>query len=893
VLQNSEESVNGRLNQAMQLHQAGQLARAQGMYEEILAIRPENADALHLLGIIAYQAQNHHRAVELIDRAIELFPKNATYYSNRGLAQHGLNNYSAAVTSYDQAISLSPEFAEAWYNRGLAFQELKQLDSALESYGKAIQFRADYAEAWSSRGLVLKNLEKYEAALTSYDRALELNPAFAEAWSGRGNVLVELKRYDEALISFEKAIQLKPDFAIAWSNRGNVLLELKQYDAAISSYDKTIELNPAYAEAWSNRGLMLLERKQYDAALSSFERAVELNPAYAEAWSNRGLALQELKQYDAALQSYEKAIALKTDYFMAYFNRGNLFLNTKQFHDAVASYDKAIELKPDFAVTWSNRGVALSELKQFTAALASYDQAITLKSDYAEVWSNRGAVLGDLRQLDAAVESFAKALSLTPYVDYLQGGYLFSKMAMCDWRSFDEGFSRLIEKIENNERASTPFLVLSIVSSLSMQQQVASIFVADKHPSRSKPGEITKRNRRDKIRIGYYSADYHNHATMLLMAEMFEKHDRSKFEIIGFSFDPDKADDEMRKRVISAFDQFIDVRSKTDREVAVMSRELEIDIAVDLKGFTKDARTDIFTYRAAPIQVNYLGYPGTMGAEYMDYLVADPVLIPEQSQQFYTEKIAYLPNSYQVNDARREIADKVFLREELGLPGTGFVFCCFNNNYKITPDTFDCWMRILKSVEGSILWLLEDNPHASMNLRKEAVQRGVDADRLVFARRVSVPEHLARHRLADLFLDTLPYNAHTTASDALWAGVPVLTCPGESFAGRVAASLLNAIHLPELITSTQAEYEAMAVELATGPEKLIEIRRKLEKNRLSAPLFDCDLFTRHIEAAYEQMYERYHLDLPPDHIYVKPADPVARMQTSETVRRQSGEGIKA
>jgi len=866
----SNERADELLQQALALHQQGQLALARAQYDVILTIQPNNAEALHLLGIIAYQTQNHQRAVDLIDQAVALSPDNAAYYSNRGLALHALNNFAAAIAGYDQAISISPDFADAWYNRGLALQELKEPESAIVSYDKAIEIKPDYAAAWSSRALALKECKLYDAALTSYDKAIELNPAFAEAWSGRGNVLVDLKRNDEALISYERAIELKPDFAVAWSNRGNVLLELKLFDAALSSYDRAIELNQGYAEAWSNRGLMLMELKQYEPALSSIEMALELKPDYFGAWSNRGLVLQELKQHDAALKSFEKAIALKSDYFDAWFNRGNLFLEIKEFNAAVASYDQAIAIKPDIATTWSNRGVALGELKQYMAALSSYDQAISLKSDYADAWSNRGGVLGELKQLDAAVDSFAKALSLTPYVDYLLGGYLFSKMAMCDWTSFDDVFSRLIEKIENHARASTPFLVLSMVSSIAMQQQVASVFVADKHPSRFKPEEIPKRQRHDKIRIGYYSADYHNHATMILMAELFEKHDRSKFEIIAFSFDPDQPDDDMRKRVMSSFDQFFDVRKRSDQEVAVMSRELEIDIAVDLKGFTKDARADIFSYRAAPVQVNYLGYPGTMAAEYMDYLVADPVLIPEHLQQFYTEKIVYLPDTYQVNDATRRIADKAFTREELKLPKTGFVFCCFNNNFKITPDTFDCWMRILKRVEGSVLWLLEDNPHVPTNLRREAVQRGVDADRLVFAGRVMVPEHLARHRQADLFLDTLPYNAHTTASDALWAGLPVLTCLGESFAGRVAASLLNAVHLPELITSTQEEYEAKAIELATDPGKLIEIRRQLENNRLSSPLFDSDRFTRHIEAAYQEMYERYHLDLPPDHIYVKP-----------------------
>ena len=352
------------------------------------------------------------------------------------------------------------------------------------------------------------------------------------------------------------------------------------------------------------------------------------------------------------------------------------------------------------------------------------------------------------------------------------------------------------------------------------------------------------------------------------MAELFERHDKTKFELTAFSFGPDQ-NDEMRQRVSKAFDRFIDVRMKTDEEVARLSRDLGIDIAVDLKGVTQDCRTGIFSYRAAPIQVSYLGYPGTMGAEYIDYLIADKTLIPIESQQHYSEKIVYLPYSYQVNDAQRKISDKVFTRSELGLPESWFVFCCFNNNYKITPNTFDLWMKILGQVTGSVLWLFEDNPTAAKNLRLEAQKRGMDPSRLVFAKRMNLPEHLARHKVADLFLDTLPCNAHTTASDALWAGLPVLTQAGESFASRVAASLLNAIELPELVTYTPEAYVALAIDLATHPAKLQELKSKLAANRLTTPLFDTALFTQHIEAAYTLMFERYQADLMPDHIYIK------------------------
>ena len=351
------------------------------------------------------------------------------------------------------------------------------------------------------------------------------------------------------------------------------------------------------------------------------------------------------------------------------------------------------------------------------------------------------------------------------------------------------------------------------------------------------------------------------------MAGVFENRDISKFEIFGFSFGPDDSS-VMRQRLHNAVDKFVDVRNVSDSDVVTLARDLQIDIAIDLKGFTTDSRTGIFALRAAPIQVSYLGYPGTMGANYMDYIIADPTVIPASDQRYFSEKIVYLPNSYQANDSKREISDRIFTRVEAGLPETGFIFCCFNNNYKITPGVFDCWMRILKQVEGSVLWLVEDNASAAANLRKEAATRGVNPERLVFAKRISLPEHLARHRLADLFLDTLPYNAHTTASDALWAGLPVLTQIGETFAGRVAASLLTASGLPELIVPMPEAYEELAIELANNPAKLAAIKAKLANNRLTTPLFDTKLFTRHLETAYKAMSQRYQAELIPDHIYV-------------------------
>ncbi len=413
---------------------------------------------------------------------------------------------------------------------------------------------------------------------------------------------------------------------------------------------------------------------------------------------------------------------------------------------------------------------------------------------------------------------------------------------------------------------SSPFALLGLTDDAAVLRTAAKTFADAKHPpSRALP-VLAKYPRHEKIRVGYFSANFHTHPVTVLSSDLFESHDRSRFEVTAFSFGPDIRDD-MRERLEPAFDKFIDVRTQSDQDVAMAARNLEIDIAVDLTGITQDSRTSIFAMRAAPVQVNYLGYAGTMGADYFDYLIADPVLIPPDQREHYVEKIAYLPHSYMPSDPRRTISDREFTRSELGLPDTGFVFCCFNNSYKITPAVFDRWMKILQGVEGSVLWLSDDNVTAVANLKMEASSCGIDPKRLIFASRMPSPaDHLARLRVADLFLDTLPYNAHATANDALWAGLPVLTLQGETFQGRVAASLLNATGLPEMVATTAEAYVALAIGLATDPERLQAIRRKLAANRLSTPLFDRSL-TGHIEGIYAAIYERHMQDLPPGHIY--------------------------
>jgi len=752
------------------------------------------------------------------------------------------------------------------FTQALALHQSGQLAQAKSLYQQVLQAQPRHADTLHLLGMLARQSGKLVQALELIGKSIEIQPNNFAAYSNLGNALSDLKRYPEAIASYDRAIALQPNHAEAYSNRGFTFAALKQYKEAVESYERATALKPDFVQAWCNLGNALLELKRYPQAIASYDRAIALKPDHADAWCNRGNALHALQEHAAAMASYQRAIAVQADHADAYCNCGNTLRVLKQQQEAIKYYDKAIALKPDHAEAYSNRGTALNDLLQHEQAIASYDQAIALRPDFAKAYSNRGNAFNGLKQRLQAIENYEKALALQQDHAYLPGTLLNTRMHVCDWQDADARIAELLTKIELGEQVAPSFPVLSLTSSPALQRKAAEIWVNDKHGGKYEVAVMPKRAKRQKIRIGYFSMDFREHPVAFLTAELFETHDRDRFEVYAFSYGLD-THDEMRIRLEAAFDQFIDVRSKSERDIANLARQLEIDIAIDLAGFTGSSRSGLFAWRAAPVQVSYLGYPGTMGAHYIDYLIADRQLIPEQAQAHYAEKIVYLP-SFQVNDSKRSIANKVFTREELGLPQCGFVFCCFNNSYKISPSTFDGWMRILKQVDASVLMLFADNEVTRGNLRREASRRGVSANRFAFCKKLPLPEHLARYRTTDLFLDTLPYNAGTTASDALWAGVPVLTCTGEAFASRMASSLLTAIELPELITTSQADYEALAIELATNPERFQAIKNKLERNRLTTPLFDTQLFTRHIEDAYTQMYEKYHADLPPDHISV-------------------------
>ena len=811
------------LARATQAHQQGQLAEAEGLYLQALQKRPDLFDAQHLLGVLRGQQGRYEEALALVGAALKAKPGAGGALSNYGLILHKLNRHEEALATFDKTVAIFPNDAEAFNNRGNVLSALERYDQALASYDRALTIRPNYAEALNNRGNVLLALQRYNDALASYDVALAARSNNAEALKNRGLALEALARYEEALRSYVRALLIRPDYAEAHYQRGNVLARLKRYEEAVRSYDKAVCLSPDYAEAHDNRGNALAELKRYEEALASHDRALALRPDYAGAFNNRGIALEQLRRYEEALESF----------------------------------DQALLLKPDYAEALGNRGNTLSKLKCFELALTAYDQALTIKADDAEALCNRGSALSALRRHELAAASYEQALAVSPDDGTALCGLAGAALAVCDWRRTAELGRRLADHVREARSPIAPFALLGHCDDPSLLLRCAENFVAQQIPVPPPPLSDGIRARHEKIRVAYLSADFRSHVMAYQVAELFELHDRARFEVIGVSFADDDGSD-IRARLIKGFDRFIDVTARADGEVARLLHELEVDIAVDLMGHTLDARTGIFAYRPAPIQVAYLGYPGTSGADFIDYIIADEIVLPFDQQPFYTEKIVQLPECFFVNDSRRVISPTTPARRDAGLPEDGFVFCCFNNTAKIQPAMFDIWMRLLRRVGGSVLWLGQGNSSAPDNLRREAAARGVDPERLIFAGHLpAIEDHLARHRIADLFLDTLPYNAHGTASAALWAGLPVLTCRGKTFAGRVGASLLQAVDLPELVTESLDAYEALALRVAGDASLLGQVRGKLAQHRQSSPLFNGERFCRHLESAYSMMWERW------------------------------------
>jgi protein O-GlcNAc transferase len=703
---------------------------------------------------------------------------------------------------------------------------------------------------------------RHEAGLTLMDRALKISPGNAGILYNRANTLRDMGQLEKALAGYDAALKVKKDNAAALNNRGAVLRSLNRYSEAVASFDAVLRLNPGHADALINRGNALLDLDRGADALQSYERALALVRDNVAALYGKGNALAKLNRLDDAVAIYDRAIALEPGNAQILSNRGIALSRLSRHEEAIASFDRAIASDARDADPFGNRGNALMQLRRFEEALASYDKALARRPDDARSLYGRASALVEVKRHDEAIAAFQELLRNQPDYPYALGMLVYAQRTCCDWRD-DSAAVAMTEAIRADKRVATPLVLVAVSDSESDKLRCAEILMRDKYLPAPETNSPRPAYRHDRIRLAYLSADFRMHPVPVLMAGVFELHDRARFETIALSHGLNDGS-EMRSRLERSFDRFIDVQAKSDREVADLIAGLEVDILVDLTGLTASARQGVLALRPAPIQVNYLGYAGTFGGSQADYIIADVTVIPEENKPFYAEQVVYLPDSYMPQDSKRRIAETYPSRAAAGLPERAFVFASFNNAYKFNEPTFAIWMRLLNAVSESVLWLPTASAAAMRNLRREAQAHGIEPDRIVFAPHLpSADDHLARLKLADLFLDTFPYNAHTTASDALWAGLPVLTRQGESFASRVAASLLLAAGLPELITNDADAYERKALELARDPTRLTGLRAKLAANRNSCALFDTARFTRSLEAAYSQMCERAQRGEPP------------------------------
>lgn len=783
----------------------------------------------------------------------------------RGGGLHAQGRLLDALGMFDAAIASNPMHADAFAGRGDVLTDLGDFDLSIVSYDRAIELAPGRAEFHDYRGIAFARMGRFEEALESLDRALAMDPGNVNAMNNRANVLKLLKRPQEALDQIDRVIQALPGFAAAHNNRGNALIELGRCSEAIASFDRALDLAPAQTDVLSNRAMALLKLGRSADAADAYRHILDLDPNHADSLRNLAdLHVAEGRRAEA-MDCLGRALALRPDDLDSLLLMAFLHTSQMGLEEAIVYYRRIVALDNMNFSVFNNLGIALSKTGNPEEALACYDRAIELEPENSLGYYNRAWLLKEWRHYDEALEAMDRCLALNPTHPQALETRLNLAMSLAHWEDAAAQREELKARVENGVEMVTPFPMLSIVDDPAIHRKCAERYAA-MHWGAAPDPDLPRSRTGGRIRIGYLSADFYDHATLYLLMDALEAHDRERFEIFGISFGP-RTDDPWRRRAETAFEKFIDIHSTPDADALQAIWDLELDIAVDLKGYTANLRTLLFSRRVAPVQVNYLGFPGTMGADWMDYLIADPIVIPADRQEFYSEKIVYLPGCYQPNSpAIAPLHHST--REDWGLPQGKFIFCCFNSLHKIWPETFRVWARILSRVDNSVLWLWADGETARRNILGEATRAGLADGRIIFASKAARDAHLERLRHADLFLDTLPYNAHTTASDALRAGVPLLTCPGQSFQGRVSASLLTALGLPELIAEDMEQYEEMAVALATDPPALARTERKLSANIAGNTLFDPVQAARKLEAAFEAMHARRQAGLAPDHIYL-------------------------
>jgi predicted O-linked N-acetylglucosamine transferase (SPINDLY family) len=845
------------LDQAIAIQRRGDLAEAERQFVQILKSEPNNALALFHLGTIFCQNGRFGEGIELFRKSIALNSRSARAFSFLGLALARVGQTAEAIDSFDRAIACEPAFAEAHGNRADLLAQLGRHAEAIEGYQRALAISPGSAEDHCNLGVLLQDVHRHEDAVGYFDQAIRLRPDFAEAHLNRANALARLDRYDEAVKGYDKALALRSGWPEASFYRGNTLRKLGRADEALLAVDTALARMPQFLPGLKARALILIDLGRENDALATLDQALSLKADDVDALVNRGAVLSGLSRHHEALKSFAIALRINPNSVAALNNQAIALVAIGCASEALDSSARAMSIDPSNADAKINQANALSQLFRRKEALALYDEVLGAQPGNIVALANRAAAFERDGQFERAIQDLEGVLKVEPDHAFAFGLLCQCRLAICRWDGFDDLRREMMRHVREDISQINPMVLLGYGVPLQEQLDGTKRYVRDRVPRNQVSGERNNRTSRNKLRVAYLSPDFRVHPVGLSIVNLFENHDRSLFEVIAISYGPDDGSD-IRARVVRGVDCFIDAATMSDEAVARILLEREIDIAVDLAGYTDRSRPAILSGHAAPVQVNYLGFPATMGSDFIDYVVADHVVAPADQQSFFSECIVQMPHCFFVTGPHKAQSHSPSSRREMELPERAFVFANFNNHTKLTPTVFEIWMKLLNEIDGSVLWLQRPNAIAIKNIQGAAVAAGVEPSRIIFAKRMqSHEDHLARLALADLFLDTLPYNAHTTATDALWSGLPVLTCAGEAFAGRVAASMLHAVDLPDLVTATLDEYHAMALRLARDATLLQSFRSRLTEARSAGKLFDTAKFCRALEDAYWAMWERW------------------------------------
>jgi protein O-GlcNAc transferase len=858
------------LEEAILLHKKGQLTEAENLYKSILKSSANNFEVIHLLGIIKIQLKQFEEATVWLNKAISINPNNHSVFNNLGVCYKELNKYPEALNNFKTALKIKPDYSEVYNNLGIVYRFLENYNEAIKNYDEAIKLKPNYAEAYNNLGLIYLKQEEFEKAKNLFEQATKLKPSYSEAYNNLGNVYKNLKNYNYSIKYYILALKFNKNYLEAINNLGIIYLNQEQYDEAKSLFEQAIKIKPDYTEAINNLGIIYLNQEQYDEAKSLFEQAIKIKPDYTEAINNLGLVFLKLKDFKKAKINIDKAIILKDNFQNGYVALGSYFQSIEDHKNAELNYKKATEIKgKDVSVYLA---LLYLDLNDFQESEKILNKSIKLKPKDAKNYLYRSIVYNNKEEFHLSLQDLETAFKLddtlykSPYKVFM---LISAKNKFCDWSGNKKLKNNLLNVTQKKDlKHLDAFGLFTIMDDIELTKNVTINKVEELSAGITRTVFNININKNKKIKIGYYSPDFYEHPVGYIVSELFTHHNKNEFEIIGFSLNPNyKTSSKIRNEIINGLDNFIECGNNNYLEIVEKSKNLKIDLAIDLAGFTGRNKFKSFIKRVAPIQINYLGYPGTMGT-FHDYIVADLEVIPKEKQNFYSEKIIYMPGTFLPSFTKFDLSLNL-TKENFGLKEKEFVFVNFNSHHKITPIIFNSWMRILKKVKNSILWLNEGNEYSRENLKKEASKRGIEEERIIFSRSMDYFNHTVKYKFCDLFLDTFPYTAHSTASSCLLSGCPLITIKGDSFHTRVSSSILLSLNLSELICKNIEEYENKIINIANSTDEINKVKKKLNDSLINLKTFNTKDYVINLEKAYNKIYERYHQRFSPENIFIK------------------------